>query len=389
MDYYRPSLPILPFYNSNNETEPRASQVETVNPSVENNYYKQILIIGKQESDPKIIRKLKDIQQDKTKYPEFHFVITQYNKILEGTPINRAIANTNSIVIKLNTAIEDRTERRLNYLLRDLKRKYGELSVKFTKQKSNYSKKCIFYLATTGEVVGKIGFGADAYVYVVNEDVITIKDFKKELEYINSATFETNIIIKSFSPLGKNQTTETYIDDFLKKNTIELGMTNAELNVRAFLSTITEMEGAGYNIKIGGDTFEGDNHPGGQYLNINGKRTYVSAAGAYQIVEKTSEGLISQNDNINNFSPENQDRMAMQIMKNMQNSLTDVKNGKFEIAVKKLTGQTGKWVQWAALPGGDAKSKPMSKFYEILEKHKIKELKGNSGVRISQGKLFE
>ncbi len=191
MDYYRPSLPILPFYKPNSETEPRASQVEELNPIVENNYYKQIVIIGKQESDPKIIRKIKDIQQDKTKYPEFHFIITQYNKILEGTPINRAIANTKSIVIKINKENEGRTERRLNHLLRDLKREHGELSVKFTKQKSNYSKKCIFYLATTGEVVGKIGFGTDAYVYVVNEDVITIEDFKKELELINGKNFVT------------------------------------------------------------------------------------------------------------------------------------------------------------------------------------------------------
>ncbi len=132
MDYYRPSLPILPFYKPNNETEPRASQVEELNPIVENNYYKQILIIGRQESDPKIIRKLKDIQQDKTKYPEFHFVITQYNKILGGTPINRA-CNTDSITIKLNTAIEGRIERRLNHLLRDLKTQYKITDVKRNK----------------------------------------------------------------------------------------------------------------------------------------------------------------------------------------------------------------------------------------------------------------
>ncbi len=192
MDYYRPSLPILPFYRPNNETEPQASQVEELNPVVDSNYYKQILIIGKQESDPKIIRKLKDIQQDKTKYPEFHFVITQYNKILGGTPINRAIANTKSIVIKINKENEGRTERRLNHLLRDLKREHGELPVRYI---NNPYKPTIYVwvadkrMAKKVEELAKIAFAEtifyNSYNLVFWSDIKTIPKVKNKYSDYN------------------------------------------------------------------------------------------------------------------------------------------------------------------------------------------------------------
>ena len=128
---YSPSLPLVPFFNSNNETESKAFKVQDDNPLVNSpkDYYKQILIVDKDENDPKIIRKLRDKQPDKTQYPKFHFLITQYNKILEGTPIERTCnyspESKNAIVIKLNTENEGRTERVLKWLLQDLKRKYS------------------------------------------------------------------------------------------------------------------------------------------------------------------------------------------------------------------------------------------------------------------------
>ncbi len=127
---YKPSLPLIPFYNSNNETEPKTFKVKDDNPLVNSpkEYYKQILIFGKDENDTKIIRKLRDIQRDNTKYPKFHFLITQHNKILEGTPLERACnyspESKNAIVIKLNTENEGRTERVLKWLLQDLKKKH-------------------------------------------------------------------------------------------------------------------------------------------------------------------------------------------------------------------------------------------------------------------------
>lgn len=173
---YTPSLPIAPFYNSNNETIPRVSQIRVVNPVVNTpkEYYTKILIVGKQTGDPQIIRKLRDIQQDKQKYPVFHFLINQYNKIFEGTPIERACnyspENQNAIVIKLNTAIEGRTERRLNYLLKDLKQKYGidnKNIINTNKQAINAN-----YYSWDGEWIGSDGDNPEI-VYIVGEKIKT------------------------------------------------------------------------------------------------------------------------------------------------------------------------------------------------------------------------
>jgi muramidase (phage lysozyme) len=150
------------------------------------------------------------------------------------------------------------------------------------------------------------------------------------------------------------------------------------------MSTITEFEGGGYNIKFGGGTFEGNDHPGAVF---DKKGTPHSAAGAYQIVERTAKNLMKEDQSITNFSPVNQDKMAVRIMKDSQNALNDVKGGNLNSAVAKLTGKTGLGIQWEALPGGNSKSKSMDQLRNSFKKNISNELNNKSKLATPQGEL--
>lgn len=120
-------------------------------------------------------------------------------------------------------------------------------------------------------------------------------------------------------------------------------------NVRAFLRMLRHGEGtsdeAGYRRMFGGKLFESfADHPrDAQTHGLGGKSLTSTAAGAYQFLSKTWDGLVKQYG-FADFSPKNQDLAAVALIKG-RTALDDVIAGRFEIAVGKCARE------WASLPG--------------------------------------
>lgn len=160
----------------------------------------------------------------------------------------------------------------------------------------------------------------------------------------------------------------------------EVNITNDELNTRAFLTTITTLEGGAYNKRIGGDTFEGNEHPGGRTLRFGKVYKYTSPAGAYQITEGTYKGLKNQDSSILDFSPTNQDKMAIDIIDN-SGALGDVRNGNLDSAINKLT------LQWSSLPGGVEETRDNSGTKSVFKQNIVREIFNKSNLATPQGQL--
>ena len=116
-------------------------------------------------------------------------------------------------------------------------------------------------------------------------------------------------------------------------------------NVLAFLSVVRTGEGTlaedGYQILYGGQRFTGfGDHP---RRKITAGSITSSAAGAYQFLSKTWDGLVSQYG-FPDFSPACQDEAAVALIAG-RHALGDVISGRFDIAVDKCNRE------WASLPG--------------------------------------
>lgn len=122
-------------------------------------------------------------------------------------------------------------------------------------------------------------------------------------------------------------------------------------NVRMFLDIIAEAEGVkhGYNTLFGNTRFEDlSAHPGVRqsFTQTDGKKNVTTAAGRYQFLKPTWEGL-ERNLGISGMTPENQDRGAVELMRE-KGVLDDVMQGDFRGAAERL-GET-----WASLPSSKA-----------------------------------
>jgi muramidase (phage lysozyme) len=120
-------------------------------------------------------------------------------------------------------------------------------------------------------------------------------------------------------------------------------------NVRAFLRMLRHGEGTsgedGYQIMFGGEKFSSfSDHPRRKITKPMGKTKITStAAGAYQFLERTWDGLVRQYG-FKDFSPENQDLAAIALIVG-RGAIQDVIAGRFETAVLKCNRE------WASLPG--------------------------------------
>lgn len=118
-----------------------------------------------------------------------------------------------------------------------------------------------------------------------------------------------------------------------------------ELNVRAFLRAVRACEGtaaeSGYTTLFGYETFDSfADHP----RRVVRKGGYSSsAAGAYQIIKGTWDGLVRQYA-FPDFSPESQDAAAVALILG-RGALEDVRAGLLAEAVRKCAKE------WASLPG--------------------------------------
>lgn len=144
------------------------------------------------------------------------------------------------------------------------------------------------------------------------------------------------------------------------KDPIELIDALQHPNVKAFLWMLRYGEGTsgpqGFRVVFGGghflgpdglpDTFDDfKDHPRKVITRTfkNGVRVSSTAAGAYQYLSKTWDGLVAQYG-FNDFSPRNQDLGAVALVKG-RGALEDIKAGRFEVAVQKCNKE------WASLPG--------------------------------------
>jgi lysozyme len=119
-------------------------------------------------------------------------------------------------------------------------------------------------------------------------------------------------------------------------------------NVTAFLQTIRVSEGTagqnGYSTLFGGGLFDGfADHPRQLVTAISGGREITSsAAGAYQIIRRTWDGVQSRLG-LPDFSPPSQDRAAVELIR-QRGALADVRAGRFVDAITKCRKE------WASFP---------------------------------------
>lgn len=121
--------------------------------------------------------------------------------------------------------------------------------------------------------------------------------------------------------------------------------------VQQFLDVLARGEGTaelgdnGYNVAFGGGTFNNyDAHPRQlhTFRQTDGTTNQTTAAGRYQILAKTEQGLARQLGT-KDFTPETQDKMAIELIR-QNGALDNVLTGDYAGAINKL----GK--VWASLP---------------------------------------
>jgi RHS repeat-associated protein len=175
--------------------------------------------------------------------------------------------------------------------------------------------------------------------------------------------------------------TKDYAREMALKWSTSVGIDNAELNRRSLLGLLRRAEDGAYNKRIGGDTFEGNEHPGGRKLYFRSlkKYVYVSPAGAYQITEPTYKGYKDKNI-VNDFSPQSQDRIAIGII--------DAYHAREEVEAADVAGASALLKeQWSSLPGGSEQRVTEEEAGTILQEERAKELRQASEVQTPQGQL--
>lgn len=125
-------------------------------------------------------------------------------------------------------------------------------------------------------------------------------------------------------------------------------------NVRAFLDLIAWSEGTdngsqatkddGYDVVVGGGLFDSyADHPR-RLISLPSLGIKSTAAGRYQILSRYWDHYRKQLGLVGGFTPENQDRIALQLIRECK-ALDDIKAGRIAEAIHKCRSR------WASLPG--------------------------------------
>ena len=125
-------------------------------------------------------------------------------------------------------------------------------------------------------------------------------------------------------------------------------------NVCAFLDLIAWSEGTdngrqptkdrGYDVVVGGGLFDSyDDHPR-RLIRLPALGIKSTAAGRYQILSRYWDHYRKQLGLVGGFTPENQDRIALQLIRECR-ALDDIKSGRIAEAINKCRSR------WASLPG--------------------------------------
>jgi RHS repeat-associated protein len=230
------------------------------------------------------------------------------------------------------------------------------------------------YYSADGTLLGKMG--TNTSVYLVNDDYVqklpqTIKTIEKD---------PWNSLEKLFANIE------------LSMNTKPVGISNEELNARAFLTTVRQAENANenkeplaYNVIYGGGTFDDySKHP--QKSVTKWGRT-SDAAGAYQF-KATSWKMVASLLSLKDFKPESQDAGAIKLI-HLQDKdnpraagvSNDIMTGNVESAASKLNGT------WTSLPGGNEQQMTSDEFKKQFKENISKELKYQSSIATPRGFL--
>ena len=157
-----------------------------------------------------------------------------------------------------------------------------------------------------------------------------------------------------------------------------------EARIRAFMQMIRFCEGTtgddGYKTLFGGSHFNSfADHPR-QVIKTSGYQS--SAAGAYQILTKTWDGLKSKHGNLSDFQPATQD-MACYYLLQQRNALPALRANNVEAAIQSCNRE------WASLPGSPygQPRKSVSTCVAIYQGYLEKEMAGQSTLKIDAGVL--
>lgn len=132
--------------------------------------------------------------------------------------------------------------------------------------------------------------------------------------------------------------------------TMNQPVSQQQRNLNAFLAMIKWAEGTAqysdpYRVLFGGETFGSfDDHPRRVICRKMGAGEICSsAAGAYQILQKTWDWIKTQGEPLPDFSPQSQDEAAKRLIQ-YRGALADVEAGFFAMAVAKVSKE------WASMP---------------------------------------
>lgn len=129
-------------------------------------------------------------------------------------------------------------------------------------------------------------------------------------------------------------------------------------NARAFLDMIAAAEGTagqaddGYRTLFNYGSFDSyADHP---RVRVPFGNTYSTAAGRYQILARTWDGLVSKMGSgaLPDFGPDSQDRAALELVRE-RGALNDVRAGRVSAAIAKVSKV------WASLPGANYANQSM------------------------------
>lgn len=144
--------------------------------------------------------------------------------------------------------------------------------------------------------------------------------------------------------------------------------------VNAYLNMLMDAEGTSqygnpYAVAGGGkvtikDLSQAGGFPSWGFKQTDGKSNTSSAAGAFQFLNSTYDGLRKQGYEVNDFQPRTQRLAAIALLK-QNGALPYILNGDFSTAIKKSAGT------WASLPGSPyaQKTRDVNFVQRSLQKH--------------------
>ncbi len=254
----------------------------------------------------------------------------------------------------------------------------------------------VYYLPD-GTKVGQIGSSSNVRVFKEN---ITYKEAQEEL----------NEVIKMYDRMSKppyltpnhrNQIQNPPIEYKILRISKDVGMSEEELNTRAFMSTLKQAENnmkssLPYNAWNGIDRTTGKvylftkksfNESPEDYKTHPGKRNGGgSAAGAYQIMFASwmDPWVGAEAYKVKDFSPLSQDKFIFLTIKYKLKAFECISNGNIDVTINKVA------TEWRALPGPKTQSKiTVDDIKQAFIKNKSKELLGESDIETLKGELLK